>query len=232
MPTTPPPPSSTDDRYRDAVAWCVGLYSDQGRFTRGYVQGKLLHDPVYRQLSESAPFHGPILDLGCGRGQTVFLLQRLRPGAKAHGIDWDLRKLELARRSASVAGLGEDVRFEAGDIRSIPYPTAGTILMLDVLHYHELEQQDAMLRRAALALTPGGRLFLRDVDASGSLRARINIWQERLGCLVRLNRGATLRFRSAQSIVAVLEGCGLETEVFASWRGTPLANVLIEARRP
>ena len=69
------------------------------------------------------------------------------------------------------------------------------------------------------------------VDANGSLRARLNVLQERFTCLVGLNRGATLRFRSAASIESALEARGLETTRRASWKGTPLANVLIEARK-
>lgn len=218
--------------FEAAAAATSELYRSAGRFTHGYVRGKLLRDPVFRQLAERAPFRAPVIDLGCGRGQTELLLAKLDPELHVLGFDWDEDKLELARQAAARAGLQDRLRFEPGDLRSLEAPRAGTLLMLDVLHYNPLEIQDEMLRRACAALESGGRLFVREADADGSWRSRATIWQERITCKLGLNRGATLVFRSADSIEAVLRDCGLECQRQASWGGTPLANVLIEARRP
>ncbi|MFT7484229.1 MAG: SAM-dependent methyltransferase [Candidatus Paceibacteria bacterium] len=219
------------ERYRTLVRECVEPYAPLGRMTHGYVRGKLLHDPVYQQLAQRGPFAGPLCDLGCGRGQTTLLLSKLQPELEGVGFDWDESKLSLARAAAKGAQAGR-LRYVPGDLQSLDVPPSGTILMLDVLHYNPIEIQDQMLRRAAEALLPGGRLFLREVDANGSLRARINQWQERLGCWLRLNRGATLSFRSIAEIEEVLQGHGLKTRSHGSFAGTPLANVLIEASAP
>lgn len=209
----------------------AGLYAGHARFAWKYSRAKLRHDPVFRQLAERLPFAEPIIDLGCGRGQTELLLASLSGAIEVHGFDWDEKKVRVAREAASRFEDGAHLRFEVGDLRTMDYPAGGTLLMLDVLHYNPLEVQDDMLRRAARSVLPGGRLFVREVDAAGGLRARLNTWQERITCFFGLNRGATLCFRSADSIDAVLCAEGLETTRCASWGGTPLANVLIEARR-
>lgn len=217
------------DEYRTLAMGCAEAYADLGRATRGYVRGKLLHDPLYRQLADLGPFLEPVCDLGCGRGQTSLLFAALQPGIRMRGVDWDGKKVELARSAARAAG-HKHLSFGRADLRMFDPPSAGTVLLLDVLHYSPRDIQDEILERAACALEPGGRLLVRDVDASGTWRSRANIWQERLGNLVGLNRGATLDFRSADSLEGHLASLGLEVRRFESWQGTPLSNVLFEAR--
>jgi SAM-dependent methyltransferase len=224
-----PEPAAKFDELAERAA---DLYAGHARFAWKYSRAKLRHDPVFRQLAARTPLADPIVDLGCGRGQTELLLAYLSGPVEIHGIDWDEAKIRVARGAAARSEHGAHLSFEVGDLRTMDYPPGGTLLMLDVLHYNPLEIQDDMLRRAARSVLPGGRLFVREVDATGGLRAHLNIWQERLGCFFGLNRGATLRFRSADSIEEILRSEGLETVRCASWQGTPLANVLIEARRP
>ena len=204
-------------------------YAKCGRFTRGYVRGKLEMDPVFRQLVLRAPLPTPIVDVGCGRGQTLVLLALLQPTLEGVGLDWDAAKVKLAEHAAAP---WPGLRFERADMREAALPAAaGTVLLLDVLHYNPRQVQDAILARAARALRPGGVLYVRELDASRSWRATLNAWQERLGRLVGLSRGATLCFRPASEIVAVLTALGLTTTVTSSFGDLPLANVLIEARR-
>ena len=158
----------------------------------------------------------------------MILLALLQPHIEALGIDWDATKLAAARRAAAP---WPAVQFTQTDIRTAEIPPAGTVLLLDVLHYNPRSTQDAMLRRAAQALRPDGVLYVREIDATRSWRAAVNTWQERLGCAVHLNRGATLCFRPAAELCAVLEAEGLIVRVGPSSGALPLANVLIEARR-
>jgi uncharacterized protein (DUF2062 family)/2-polyprenyl-3-methyl-5-hydroxy-6-metoxy-1,4-benzoquinol methylase len=211
------------------LARAAAAYAGLGKFAEGYARGKLRIDPVYRQLLERAPLPTPVLDVGTGRGQTLILLAQVQPDLVGLGFDWDLAKIELARRAAAP---WPGLRFERGDVRTADIPTAGTVLLLDVLHYNPAAEQDAILRRVAAALAPGGVIYVRELDGKRSLRASINRWQERIGTAMRINRGATLCFRPAAELVAVLAGEGLVTKVVPSSGDLPLANVLIEARRP
>ncbi len=217
------------DAVAERLARAAAAYRGLGRFNEGYVRGKLGMDPVFRQLVALAPLPSPVLDVGCGRGQTLVLLAQLQPGLDGLGLDWDAPKIDLARKAAAP---GPGLRFEAADMRDADLAEAGTVLLLDVLHYNPVPQQDELLRRAARALRPGGVLLVRELDAARSVRAAINRWQERMGRLVRLNRGATLCFRPASELVAVLRVEGLDVSVVPSYGELPLANVLIEARKP
>ena len=216
------------DPVGEAMTRVVQRYRLAGRFAHGYVQGKFRHDPVYRQVAARAPFVAPFVDVGCGRGQTALLLAELQPGIAGLSLDWDDAKVHLAQTLAADL---PTLRFERADMRDVELPRAGTIFMLDVLHYHDIETQDSILRRAAAALDPGGTIFIRDVDAAAGWRARATRWQETVGCWLGLNRGRTLVFRPAADLARVLAAQGLTTRIESSWEQTPLANVLIEATK-
>ena len=216
------------DPVGDAMHLVAERYRSVGRFAHGYVQGKFRRDPVYRQLAERGPLPLPFVDVGCGRGQTGLLVAALQPAATGVCVDWDMAKVAQAKRAAADH---PDLRFEVADMATWTPPVAATLLLIDVLHYHEPATQDAILTRAAAAITPGGVLFVREVDASRGFRARLTRLQEKAGRLVGLNKSRTLSFRPAQELVSLLERAGFTVTIHDSFEGTPLANVLIEARR-
>lgn len=240
--------AGSEDAFAAAVRVTASRYHRVAPVAARFVGGKLRRDPVYRQLAERGPHPAPIVDLGCGLGQTGLLLAALQPGVPVLGIDWDPRKLHRARRAAD--GL-TGVVFARADIRRCPVGPAhsrvglrsasvpaerfpngvGTVLLLDVLHYHPPAEQDTLLAAAAAALAPGGRLWLRDLDAAAGLRAAATRVQERLARWLRWHRGVTLHYRAAAELAGVLESLGLRVNVEPSWRGTPFGNVLITAIR-
>ncbi|MFZ1061291.1 MAG: class I SAM-dependent methyltransferase [Candidatus Rokuibacteriota bacterium] len=91
------------------------------------------------------------LDVGCGRGEVLRLLAR--KGFEAHGIEWDARAAEIARRET-----GRPV--DVGDFRTGLLPKAAFDL---VLLHHVLEHLDAprsALARAAELISPAGVVLL------------------------------------------------------------------------
>lgn len=175
------------------------------------------------------PLPGPLIDIGCGNGQTVMLLRELDPRLAVVGLDWDESKLARAR---AVTDVSDAARFVTGDIRSFELPAVGTMLFIDVLHYSPPAVQDEILRRATAALEPGGRIYIRDVDTNAGPRSTYTIWWERLVCSLGHHRSDHLTFRDAEEYVALLEAEGLTTTVVESSSDIVLANVLIEARKP
>lgn len=211
-----------------ACARTVARYRAVGRGVAGWIAFKLRWDPVYRQLAERGPYSGSLVDLGCGRGQAAILLAELHPELAIAGYDWDRGKLDQARRAAR--GLSA-IDFHAADVRHLELPEADTYLLIDLLHYGAPPEQDVLLMQTASALRPGGRLFVRDLDADGGWRSLATRGQERLARLLGLHRGATLAWRPAAELVSILERAGLAVTRMPSWGRTPFSNVLIEARR-
>src|SRR5262249_9206732 len=185
-----------------------------------YVRVKLLGDPIARLLADIAgdtPFAlGEVLDIGTGRGQLPILLLELGRATRVRGIDWDRPKIEEARRAAEAKGSGSDHRnalaaqFDDGDARSVDLGPADTVLLIDLLHYFALKEQDALVRRAALAVRPGGRLLIREADTEQGIRSSITLLEERIFTGLRWNRGDRVRFRPAREIVEIMTSLGLQ----------------------
>lgn len=215
------------DEVADAVDRTVARYRHARRADRFYVLSKLQSDPVVRGLAGIPGSFGRVVDLGGGRGQFGILLHELGRVDALWGVDWDERKVQAARLAAR-----DDADYFQADVRDVELPEADTVLLIDVLHYLSVPEQDALLERAKRCLLPGGRIIVRDVDAGAGLRGWLTRIPERIGAAIGYNRAERLDFRSAQELVDKLREMGLECEVVSPARGGALANALMVARRP
>ena len=203
-----------------------------------YVRIKLIGDPVTRLVADVAGEAdgalGELLDIGTGRGQMALMLLELGRATGAHGFDWDEHKIAEAKQAAAASSGAQaalPASFEVADAATAPLRPADTVLLIDVLHYLTIAEQDALLGRAAEAVRPGGRLLVREADTERGWRSWVTLLEELLFTAVRFNRGARVRFRPAREIVAALEARGLACEVRPAWGRTPFSNVLIVAAR-
>jgi len=216
-------------RYAAATA---STAAERSRFH--YVRVKLLMDPVSRMIADAfgtAPeVLGDVLDIGTGRGQLPLVLLELGRARTAHGFDWDDDKIAAAKLAANQSP-ALAASFETEDAVESALEPADTVLLIDVLHYLQKEEQDALLTRAARAVRPGGRVVIREADTKRGLRSWLTLAEELVFTAIRFNRGARVRFRSASDIVAQLTAEGLSCEVRPAWGKTPFANVLIIGTR-
>ena len=216
------PAASADASFVAAVERTRARYERAPPAHRYYVAGKLAFDPVFKLLSELTEL-GRVLDLGCGRGQLSLLLLELGHATHVTGLDSDAAKIAVAQAA------GPEAEFRVADVARTQLPPADTILLIDVLHYLPLPEQDALLLAAARALTPGGRLLVRELDGDPSARSAVTRAFEWLGRKIGLNRGRATAYRPARAVTDLLEGVGLACRVQGASERTPFANVLIVA---
>jgi SAM-dependent methyltransferase len=190
---------------------------------RYYVAGKLAFDPVFGLVAALSGSFGRVLDVGCGRGQLGLFLHELGRVAEVTGLDSDARKIEVARSAFPEA------KFVVGDAVELELPPADTVLLVDVLHYLPLAEQDALLAAATRAVTPGGRVLVRELDADPSARSAITRFVEWCARKTGLNRGRATHYRPASDLTRALERAGLVCRVQGASEHTPFANVLIVA---
>lgn len=198
-----------------------------------YVRIKMLGDPVAQLIAGQAERLGglgEVVDVGSGRGQLALALLELAVCEQVHGIDWDESKVDSAREAAEVAP-ALAATFEQADVREAALPRADTVMLIDVLHYLDVAEQDALLTRAAQAVREGGTLLLREADTERGWRSWATLIEERLFTWLRFNRGARVRFRPAGELTALLEREGLSCQVVPAWGKTPFSNVLVVASR-
>jgi ArsR family transcriptional regulator len=100
-----------------------------------------------------------MLDLGTGTGRVLELFS----GLYQHGIGIDSNRemLNVARANFDAAGV-RNAEVRLGDVYNLPIARNGFDLVTihQVLHY--LDDPAAVIRQAARALRPGGRLFIVD----------------------------------------------------------------------
>ena len=207
-------------------------YRPAGRFALNFARGKLRWDPVFRHLL----IHGLIapgarvLDIGCGQGLLASLLEaaedeaRCPAGGRLTGIELSAREVARARDA-----LGDGAEFVCGDMRSVAFPSADTVVILDVLHYIERREQNEVLTRVRAALGDGGTLLLRVGDAASRRRFAASQWVDRLVFLLRGYRSRPHNGRTVSEWIAQLVGLGFQVSDEPMSQGTPFANVLLVA---
>ena len=194
------------------------------RATYYYVRSKLTSDPVATSIAALGPL-GDVVDAGCGRGQLALLLLEAGCAERVVGFDWDDAKVDSARGAAA----GLPATFAAGDLRTHPIDACDTLLFVDVLHYLDDAEQDALLERAAAVARR--RVVIRELDPDRGLRSAITRAQERLTTSARYNRGERVRPRSIDALAAPLRDLGFRVRVEPCWGKTPFSNVLVIAER-
>lgn len=199
-----------------------------------YVRIKLLTDPVARMVADVGGAEpralGRVLDVGTGRGQLPIVLTELGRAGSAHGVDWDEEK--IARGVAAAAREPAlPIVLERADARTAALEPADTVLLVDILHYFTIAEQDDLLRRAARAVLPGGRIAIREADTERGWRSSVTLLEERVFTFLRFNRGERVKLRPARELRAILEEEGLRVEVRPAWGKTPFSNVLILGER-
>jgi len=147
-------------------------------------------------------------------------------GGRYVGVEWDPGKVAAGRAAAE--GLDE-VSLREGDVRDCELPAADAVTLLDVLHYYPVEQQRAMLARAAGALSPGGRLVIRETDrAHRSVLTRLLEW---VAVKVRWNRGPGLCYRTADELRDDLKEHGFSCQEAPASSSVHKGNILIWGRK-
>ena len=226
--------------WRALVVRASASYRPAGRFALHFARGKLRWDPVFRHLLVHgliAP-RSRVLDIGCGQGLLASLLgaaddeaRRGRwPAAWAPAPSQvRLTGIELSRREVARArdALGDGAEFVCGDMRSVAFPEADTVVILDVLHYVGRREQDEVLARVRAALGRGGRLLLRVGDAASRRRFATSQWIDRLVFLLRGCRSRPQAGRAVSEWTTHLVGLGFEVSGQPMAQGTPFANVLL-----
>lgn len=101
---------------------------------------------------------GPVLDLGCGRGEFLELLKEA--GVRADGVDLNPEMVALAREKGLEARVGEGL----SHLRSLPEASLGGLFLAQVIEHLELPRINGLLEAAFRALAPGGVILAETIN--------------------------------------------------------------------
>ena len=103
--------------------------------------------------------HRTFVDVGTAQGAVPVQLARAHPHLTGGGFDLPPVG-PVFEEYVAEAGLGDRLRFYAGDFFTDPLPAADVLIMGYILHDWDLEGKRALLAKAYAALPAGGRLVV------------------------------------------------------------------------
>jgi SAM-dependent methyltransferase len=199
----------------------ASLYDIRG--VRWYTLTKVMTDPVYPAVVQKLREHDqPLIDLGCGVGLLPFFLRDRGFRAPIIGVDFDQRKVDIARRAATRY---RDLDFIVADARDA-LPEEHNVVMLDLLHYLDGATQQQLLANAARVARV---VILRQGIRDDSWRYRFTAWVDAVGRSVRWMKAENLNYPTREEIAAAFHG--FDAEIVPLWGRTPYNNYLFVFRR-
>ena len=148
----------------DAIRRIVRAYDDP--IVRAYCWGRfaILRQRFLDEIGQYLPPSGVVLDIGCGFGLFSLYYAAVAPGRLVRGVDFNRRRIALARRAAARLGI-DNVVYEEGDARDFKGDAeVSAAYMLDIVHHVAPASVPGLLRQLHRAVTPGGMLLVKDVD--------------------------------------------------------------------
>ena len=238
---------SPDLAWRELHEHATAPYKASGSFGGHFARGKLGHDPAFRGIVSRGLVGAErprMLDIGSGQSlfanvlHTAAQLQRdgrwpaewppLPAPARYTGIE--LMPRDVARARAALTQLGEQAQFVCGDMRHTEFPSVDAVVILDVLHYITVAEQDQVLARVRAALPAGGLLLLRVGDAAARRGFAVSQWVDAVVTRIRGHRVLPQYGRTLAEWSAQLQKLGFTVQSRPMSAGTPFANVLLIAK--
>jgi 2-polyprenyl-3-methyl-5-hydroxy-6-metoxy-1,4-benzoquinol methylase len=85
------------------------------------------------------------------------------------GIDYDERKIAVADHCYM---RNENIHFLYADVLNYPFENYDCIILADILHYLQSDQQEQVIEKCIQSLNPGGSIVIRDGNADLKTRHR------------------------------------------------------------
>jgi precorrin-6B methylase 2 len=140
-----------------------------------------------------------VLDLGGASGSWTLAWLRAEPAARA--IIFDLpHVIPMARARLAATPFADRVDLVPGDFDSDTLPTGADVVWVSaIIHQNSPEQNRALFRRVAQALTPRGWIYIRDIVLEASRTAPV------AGALFAVNMLAATEAGNSYSLADIQE---------------------------
>jgi uncharacterized protein len=134
-------------------------YIYKGPVLEWYMRIKTKLEKNYEVFDKLVPREARVLDIGCGYGFMDYMLHFVSPSRIITGIDYDEEKIETAKHCY----LKNDcLRFEVSDAMSFKFEFYDVIILADMLHYLQPDDQQKLIAKCCAHTNEGATLIIRD----------------------------------------------------------------------
>src|SRR5712672_488140 len=149
-----------------------------------------------------------VLDVACGPGLLACAFARV--AQHATGVDMTPAMLEQARKTQQEQGL-KNVSWQAGDVYSLPFPSAQFSIVSSRFAFHHLQDPMAALEEMKRECKPGGRIVVADMAPLPEKAAALNAAE-------LLRDPSHVRALPLEELVGLFEQAGLASPQVSSYR--------------
>ncbi len=157
--------------------------------------------PTITNEALNKPFR-TVLDIGCGTGALLRMIQDKRKDARLFGVDLSEQMIQMAK-----AKLGERADLKVSDSEKLPFSNEAFDLVMCTFSFHHYPNPGTALQEMRRVLAPSGRLILADPSPPIPLRQLMNF-------LRVFTKDGTVKIYSKKEMMALVEAAGLEV---AKW---------------
>lgn len=150
------------------------LFEGTERFFRPGYAANLVSSwiPALDGVEEKLRAGAAVADVGCGHGASTLLLAQAFPATTITGFDYHAPSIELARRRADEAGLGDRVSFEVSRADDFPGENYDLVAIFDALH--DMPDPLGAAAHVRKALDSDGTFLLVEPYAGDTLAENLN----------------------------------------------------------
>lgn len=152
-----------------------------------------------------------ILDVGCGFGGTIGLLNTSYSQLRLCGVNIDPRQISRANELITPkATAGNSIEFKQGNAISLPYEGASfdTVFALECIFH--FPSRELFMAEAFRVLKPGGRLIVSDFVATGWSRPLLDLGTKLSHAEIAATSGTCLPLISVKNYQQMAEACGFK----------------------
>jgi 1-acyl-sn-glycerol-3-phosphate acyltransferase len=147
----------------------------KGPLIEWYMRIKTKIENNYQIFNELIPHKNKILDIGCGYGFMSYMLHFTSNKRFITGIDYDEEKIETANHCFSKS---KEINFIHSDVLSFEFEIYDTIILSDILHYLQPEEQTLVIKKCIDNLNEEGILIIRDGNKDDRLKHKRTVLTE------------------------------------------------------
>jgi 1-acyl-sn-glycerol-3-phosphate acyltransferase len=144
--------------FREKLAY---NYLYKGPVLEWYMRIKTRLEKNYVTFHELVPKKGTVLDIGCGYGFMSYMLAFTSEQRIITGVDYDEDKIDTARHCFSKT---DRINFVHANIMEFDLGNYDAIIMADILHYLQPDEQKKLIEKCIGKLNEGGVIIIREGD--------------------------------------------------------------------